>query len=140
MNIQWKILDGIKFAPKKGSEEAAGIDLFAPEDGIVEPLQRKVIKLGIKGEFPKGFTAILWDRSGLAAKQGITVLGGLVDSDYRGEWMVTLFNTTGESFRFKAGERICQVVFLPIPSVEVVISKDLSESKRGEGGLGSTGK
>lgn len=121
--------------------EAAGWDLYAPEDGYIDALSRKVIPLGFKAEFTNGWCCKFHDKGGMGAK-GIHHFGGLVESTYRGEWMVTLYNSTGETFYYKKGDRLIQAVFQLNGSLETRMLEvtSLTETGRGEGRFGSTGK
>lgn len=119
--------------------QAAGFDIFAPQDAVLDPLCRKLIKVGVKSEFTEGYVGQINDRSGMGNK-GITVFGGVIDSSYRGEWGVILYNSTGEVFNIKAGDKIAQVLFMKVETPEVlVIEGELSESRRADKGFGSSG-
>jgi dUTP pyrophosphatase len=120
--------------------DAVGWDIFAPEDGFLDPLTRKLIPLGFAAEFAVGHIGKFFDRSGMGNK-GMPHFGGVVDPDYRGEWKLILYNRTHETFHWKAGDRLVQVVFwkVEVDFVPQWVSK-LSLTSRGEGGLGSTGR
>ncbi len=129
-----------RFDLKKGSKDAAGYDICTLHDVIVVPGQN-VISTGITVEIPVGFYGQLASRSGLASK-GFLVMGGVIDSDYRGEVKVLLFNLNGDSKKFEAGDRIAQLIILPLYNMELVKateSTSLSETVRGSDGFGSTG-
>ncbi len=130
--------------PKYETEQSAGVDLraFLQEDVIVKPLQRVLIPTGLYIELPQGYEAQIRPRSGLAYKHGITVLNtpGTIDADYRGEIKVILVNLSNEDFTIKSGERICQMVINKYEQAEFNLVDKLSETKRGEGGFGHTGK
>jgi dUTP pyrophosphatase len=118
---------------------AVGYDIFCPEDATIDPLQRRLIKVGVKTEFTEGHVGLIRDRSGMGNK-GITVLAGVIDPSYRGEWGVILYNTTPHPFEIKAGSKIAQVLFIKVELPDVVIvDGELSESARGEKGFGSSG-
>ncbi|MCX8058372.1 MAG: dUTP diphosphatase [Spirochaetes bacterium] len=125
------------------TEGASGIDLYADidDDLMIKPLERVLIKTGIILEIPEGYEAQIRPRSGLAIKHGITVLNspGTIDSDYRGEICVILINLSSEEFVVKPLSRIAQLVFAKVYKPEIQIVDDLSETKRGSGGFGSTG-
>lgn len=127
---------------KKAHETDAGIDLRAATDVtiILSPGTFAVIPLGISTEFDAGYEAQLRARSGLAAKHGIGLVNGVgtIDSGYRGEWGVVLYNYNKEPFVIKPGDRICQVVFNQLPKV-VIDSGDIDYSDDRCGGFGSTG-
>ena len=139
MILKVKKLHDNAILPKKALSGDAAFDLFAVEDGFVNPLSVRSIPIGIATEFPPEFYGDIRTRSSLA-KKGIVSLGGVVDSGYRGEWGVILYNSTGSTFNYKAGDRIAQVLFLRVPAAEVNQVAELAESVRGEGGYGSTGR
>lgn len=130
--------------PKYETENSAGMDVRANLDDriILEPGERTLIKTGLKLEIPSGYECQVRPRSGLAYKNGITVLNspGTIDADYRGEVGVILINHGTSSFIIEPGERIGQLVFNKYERVEWETSETLSETERGEGGFGSTGK
>jgi len=119
---------------------SAGYDLYCIDYWDVSPGHRVLIPLGIATEMPYGYFGKLMDRSGLAAREGLTVLGGVIDNDYRGEWKVILFNTSGSTVHLKPGDRIAQVVFMVCGHFEVHEVENLSDTERGPGGFGSTGQ
>lgn len=139
VKVKVKLLDPEAKMPFYGSEESAGFDLYSIEQKIMAPGETAILKTGISMEIEKGYCWQFWDRSGLGAK-GITCLGGLGDSDYRGEFKVVLHNTTKNMYKVEKGDRIIQVV--PVPIVKAVFEQvnELSPTKRGEGGFHSTGK
>ena len=122
---------------------SAGMDLRAniSEAVILKPLARAIIKTGLFIELPVGFEAQVRPRSGLAAKQGLTVLNspGTVDADYRGEIGVILVNLSNTDFKIENGERIAQLVIAKHERAQWVEVQELNETSRGEGGFGSTG-
>ncbi len=128
--------------PKYAHVGDAGMDLYSAEDYILKSGERKIISSGIKVEVPEGYELQIRPRSGLAAKNGITVLNtpGTIDHQYRGIVGVILMNHSNESFEIKKGERIAQMVFNKFESAELIEVDELSETARGEGGFGSTGK
>ncbi|XP_031327694.1 deoxyuridine 5'-triphosphate nucleotidohydrolase, mitochondrial [Photinus pyralis] len=128
------------FSPIKGSVKAAGYDLKSAQDCQVPARGKAIVSTGIKVQLPEGCYGRIAPRSGLAAKNFIDVGAGVVDEDYRGELKVILFNHSDSAFEVKAGDRIAQLICEKIfyPDIEEV--KELSETERGEGGFGSTGK
>jgi dUTP pyrophosphatase len=130
--------------PEYESAGAAGMDLraFLQADITIPPLGRTRIPTGLFVEVPEGYEAQIRPRSGLAYNSGITVLNspGTVDSDYRGELGVILINLSAEPFTVKNGERIAQMVIAPVVRALVSEVELLSETRRGSGGFGSTGK
>lgn len=126
--------------PTKANVSDAGWDLYALEDVVINPKQRETIKTGVALEIPDGYVGLIWPRSGLSVKQGIDVLAGVIDSGYRGEIMVCLLNTSDETVSIKAGDRIAQILFQPVPFFEIVEVEELMESDRGDKGFGSSGQ
>ena len=133
--------------PTFGSDFAAGADLYAcidPDTTIeIKPNETAKLSVGIKTEIPEGYVGLVFARSGLATKQDLAPANkvGVIDSDYRGEWFVPLHNHGSEVRTISNGERIAQVIFMPVPKVnfEETINSELSSTNRGEGGFGSTG-
>lgn len=130
--------------PEYGTEYSAGVDLraFIEKEVIVKPMERILISTGLYIELPLNFEAQIRPRSGLAIKHGITVLNtpGTIDADYRGEIKVILINLSAEDFVIKSGERICQMIIAKHETANFQLVTELSESGRGAGGFGSTGK
>ena len=129
--------------PKYETLLSAGMDVRAnlTESICLNPLERKLIPTGIFLEIPAGFECQVRPRSGLAFKNGITVLNspGTIDADYRGEVGVILINLSNEAFVIENGERIAQLVFSKVEQIEFELVGALSETDRGTGGFGSTG-
>ena len=129
--------------PQYATAGSAGLDLAAAIEDSLElaPGQRARVPVGIEIEVPPGHQAQVVPRSGLADKLGITLTNcvGTIDSDYRGEVQVLLINHGDKAHVFKRGDRIAQLVIIPIPRIEVIEVKDLAASARDRGGFGSTG-
>jgi dUTP pyrophosphatase len=117
----------------------AGFDLYAAEAGVIMPHGQQIIPVGISTSFSPEYYMRIAPRSGLAAKNGIDVMAGVVDSSYRGEWKVILRNTSNISFAYKVGDRIAQAIPEKISIEDFIFVDELSNSVRGEGGFGSTG-
>ncbi len=130
--------------PAYSTRLSAGMDIraFLQEDVIIRPMERRLIPTGLYVEIPEGFEAQIRPRSGLALKNGITVLNtpGTIDSDYRGEIGVILVNLSSEDFVVKNGDRICQMVIARHEIIDWDLSENLQLTGRGEGGFGHTGK
>lgn len=130
--------------PAYATEFSSGMDLCSCslDDIVIEPLQRLVVKTGIYLEIPEGYEAQIRPRSGMSLKYGITCINspGTIDADYRGEIGVILINLSKESYTIKHCDRIAQMVFCPFTKVKFIQSDILSETVRGEGGYGHTGK
>ncbi len=120
----------------------AGADLSSAEELILQPGQRATVATGVSIALPAGFVAFVVPRSGLAAKHGITVVNspGTVDAGYRGELKVTLLNTDpSQPFTINKGDRIAQMIVMPVVQARFIPVEKLPESERGESGFGSTG-
>ncbi len=145
MNIYFKRLPHAQDLPlpEYESEAAAGVDLRAAlsESISLEKAQRKLIPTGLQMALPKGYEAQIRPRSGLAWRNGITMLNtpGTIDSDYRGEVKVLAINHGDEAFEINHGDRIAQMVIAPVRQCTIKEVDELPESVRGEGGFGSTG-
>lgn len=132
--------------PAYQSAHAAGLDLLAavPEGTplVLAPGKHAMVPTALAIALPEGFEAQVRPRSGLAAKHGVTVLNspGTIDADYRGEIQVILINHGAEAFAIRRGERIAQMVIAPVVQAELVTVTTLSETNRGSGGFGSTGR
>jgi len=130
--------------PAYETASSAGMDLraFVDADVVLKPFERKLIPTGLYIELPDGYEAQIRPRSGLAIKSGITVLNspGTIDADYRGEIKVILINLSQDEFTIKSGERICQMVIAKHEKAEFVEVNEISETERGAGGFGHTGK
>ena len=131
--------------PFYGSEEAAGADIKACFDDkkslTLRPFERKLIPTGISLEIPKGYEIQVRPRSGLSFKTGLTIANapGTIDSDYRGEIKVIVANFSNNDEVIEHGLRIAQLVIAPVEQMKFIEATELSQTKRGEGGFGSTG-
>lgn len=146
MNIQVRIkkLSPNAIVPTYGSLYSAGADLYACEDAPVSiaPGETKLIHTGLSFEIPEYFAGLIYARSGLATKKGLAPANkvGVIDSDYRGEVMVSLYNQSGSVQTVEPGERLAQMVITPFLKAEFIEADELSDTVRGAGGFGSTGK
>ena len=143
MNIKIKKLKDNAVVPTRGSKYAAGADLYSAENDLyIEDRQTVMIGTGIAMEIPEGYVGLVYARSGLACKEGLAPANkvGVIDSDYRGEIKVALYNQSGQKKLVKNGERIAQIVIAPFLAPEFAEVSELDETDRGEGGFGSTGK
>ena len=129
--------------PEYQTEGASGMDLAAAIDEPVElkPLERKLIPTGIKIQLEKEFEAQIRPRSGMSIKHGITLINcvGTVDEDYRGEVCVPVVNISNESYTINRGDRIAQMVIMPVAKADVEVVEELTTTQRSSGGFGSTG-
>jgi dUTP pyrophosphatase len=129
--------------PTRAHEGDAGLDLYACESAHIGPGERWSVGTGVGVEIPAGHAGLVLPRSGLARDHGIALVNapGLIDSGYRGELRVLLLNTDpAETFRVEPGERIAQLLITPIATPEPVEATALTDSVRGEGGFGSSGR
>ena len=146
MNFKMKIkkLNDRAVIPTYGSEFSAGADLYACEgkEIVIKAGETRLIHTGIAMEIPCGYVGLVYARSGLASKRGLAPANkvGVIDSDYRGEIMVALYNQSGATQTVADGERIAQIVFTPYASAEFSVVDELEDTARGEGGFGSTGR
>jgi dUTP pyrophosphatase len=133
-----------KVLPEYKTEGAAGMDLCAAIDEPIElkPLERKLIPTGLKIELEHGFEAQIRPRSGMSIKHGITLINcvGTIDEDYRGEVCVPIVNISNEAYTIQPQERIAQMVIARVEQAKIEVVTELTETVRGEGGFGSTGK
>lgn len=130
--------------PRKATSGSAGLDLYAciDEDIILEPGESKMVPTGIAISLPENLAAFIFSRSGLAVKHGISLCNavGVVDSDYRGEICVALYNYGKNAYRVEVNERIAQMVVMPVCNFEFELTDRLDETERNEKGFGSTGR
>ena len=125
--------------PKYAHEGDAGFDLYSNEKYMLKPLEKKLVSTGISMAIPKGYVGLIWDRSGLAAKNSIHVLAGVIDSGYRGEIGVVLKNLGNDEFNVEKNMRVAQMLIQPVAKASLHLVEELDETNRGEGGFGSTG-
>jgi dUTP pyrophosphatase len=142
MTLKVRRLDARARLPTRAYPGDAGLDLYALEDGALDPGQRASVRTGIAVEIPEGEAGLVLPRSGLAARHGIALVNapGLIDSGYRGEIVVLLLNTDRSArFELAAGDRIAQLVLVKVQTPEVLEVEELAASERGAGGFGSSG-
>lgn len=140
--MQFKQLHPNFQLPTRGTALAGGYDLYMPEAGKIEEHQtHKMVGLGFSAAVPVGFVALILPRSGAGAKHGVQLRNtcGVIDSDYRGEWMVAVGQREGEELTWTKGERLFQYVLVPAAQFDPVLVDELPATNRGEGGFGSTG-
>jgi dUTP pyrophosphatase len=142
MTLKVRRLDARARLPSRAYPGDAGLDLYALEDGVLDPGERASVRTGIAVEIPDGEAGLVLARSGLAARHGIALVNapGLIDSAYRGEVRVLLLNTDRDSaFTISGGDRIAQLVLVKVQTPGVVEVEELAVSDRGVGGFGSSG-
>lgn len=119
----------------------AGLDLFCYKDVIIKPGQREIIGTGVAIELPTNqYVGLVWAKSGLGIREGLITLGGVLDSNYRGEVMIGLYNSSKESYKFEKGDKIAQLLVQSVERCDIKIVKKLSKTERGERKFGSSGK
>ena len=143
MNIRVKKLNENATLPTYGSEYAAGADLYACMDEAItiNPGETVMVHTGLAMEIPAGYAGLIYPRSGMASKRGLAPANkvGVVDPDYRGEFMVALHNHSLTAQTVEPNERIAQLVITPFLTANFEVTEELSDTVRGEGGFGSTG-
>ncbi len=143
MELKVQLLSDSATLPTRSHEGDAGLDLYAAEPAHIGPGERWQVATGIAIEIPAGHAGLVLPRSGLAQRHGISLVNapGLIDAGYRGEVKVLLLNNDpAEIFRIEPGDRIAQLLVTPFVSVEPQQAETLSETGRGDGGFGSTGR
>lgn len=139
MEIRVQKLSSTSRLPSKANEFDAGWDLYASDDAVIEPSKTELIGTDIALGIPEGYVGLIWDRSGMAAKKGIHRFAGVIDSGYRGEIKVCLWNSSEEFYIINKGDRIAQILFQPVPHFSLTETDGLSPTDRGSGGFGSSG-
>jgi len=117
----------------------AGADVYSAEEYLLIPGQRRTISTGIAVAIPEGYVGLVWGKSGIASRNGVTTLAGVIDSGYRGEVGIVLANLGEEPFRIERGMKVAQFLIQKVESVEFIEAEELDQTTRGEGGFGSTG-
>lgn len=138
MEIKVKKLDPDAKLPEYSNATDAGMDLFSIEDVVIKPGELQKVKTGLSIELPDGYVSLVWDKSGIAAKSLKTV-AGVIDSGYRGEYLIAMINLGKEDYIINKGDKVAQVLIQKVEHPTVVSVSDLSETSRGAGGFGSTG-
>ena len=118
----------------------AGMDLYVPETVHLLPGERKSIPLGLAFEIPDGYVGLMWDKSGLSHKHGVKTFGGVIDAGYRGEIHAGVMNLSDTPYTFEKGHKIVQILIQSVEHPKIIEVDELSESERGTGAFGSTGK
>lgn len=139
MNLEVKKLVPEAKLPTRAHADDAGLDLYSIEECTFAPGERRVVRTGIAMAIPTGCVGLIWDKSGLAAKAGLTTMGGVIDASYRGEIQVIVINLSSESYTIEQGSKIAQILIQRVELPEVCEGTELGDTIRGEGGFGSTG-
>jgi dUTP pyrophosphatase len=143
MNLRFARLSEAAVLPTRAHDGDAGLDLYAAEPAHIGPGERWSVSTGVAVEIPDGYAGLVLPRSGLALRHGISLVNspGLIDAGYRGELTVLLLNTDpAEIYRVEPGDRIAQLVVVAVAATEPIEAEELSESARGDGGFGSSGR
>lgn len=142
MKVAVKKLSSDAVLPSLGSAYAAGADLYSIEELTLAPGETKLVHTGLAMEIPVGYGGFIFARSGLATKKGLAPANkvGVVDADYRGEIMVALHNHGTQPQTVEKGERVAQMVLMPFLAAEYFETEELSDTARGDGGFGSSGR
>ena len=140
MKVKIKKLNAEAKLPAYAHEGDVGLDLFSLENYELNPGERKIFFLGFAMEFPTGYAAIVKDKGSLPKNGGIHTMGGVYDAGYRGEYNVNLINLGQEPYKISKGDKIAQLIIMPVTIAELEEVDKLSDSDRGSGRFGSTGK
>lgn len=133
--IKIQLLNDLATLPTRGSIYSAGLDLSSTDHGCIAPGESKIIKTGLAIDVGIGNVGLIWPRSKLGAKLNIQVQAGVIDADYRGEVMVSLFNAGEKGFEFQPGDKIAQLLVQACVVQEVVLTQELNKTCRGEAGI-----
>jgi dUTP pyrophosphatase len=138
--VKFILLNKSAKLPSYAHDDDAGFDVYSSETVTLKKGEYKGISTGIASEIPTGCFVSLRDKSGLSYSFGLHVLGGVIDAGYRGEWKVIMVNLGKKAYKFKKGDKIAQGILHVAPQAIIKSVSELSETKRGKGGFGSTGK
>lgn len=139
MELRWKKLDERAKAPIKGHPGDAGIDFLALEKVVFLPGAQMRVRTGIAVEIPEGHVGLIWDKSSISFNKGLKVMGGVIDAGFRGEVVLSLFNTNNKEQVLEYGDKVAQMIIQKFEDRELLEVQTLSETVRGEGREGSTG-
>lgn len=140
MQIKIKRLKDEARLPTYAHSGDVGMDMYSMESYELKTGERRIFYVGFALEFPEGFAAVVKDKSSLPMKYGIHTMGGVFDAGYRGEYNVNLINLGNEPYKISKGDKIAQILIYPIVIAELKEVNELSDSSRGDGKFGSTGK
>lgn len=138
--LNFKLLSPKAKLPQYAYPDDAGFDLYSTETVTLKPGQQHAFQLGLVSEIPVGWFVSVRDKSGLASKHSLHTMGGVIDSGYRGEWAVVLVNHGDQDYTVEEGDKVAQGILQQAPQAEIVEVDRLSDTSRGTGGFGSTGK
>ncbi|MES2930686.1 MAG: dUTP diphosphatase [Patescibacteria group bacterium] len=140
MKIKVKKLKENAKLPTKGHPGDAGMDFYALDEVVFQPLSQERVHTGVAIEIPEGCVGLIWDKSSISFNQGLKVMGGVIDSCFRGELIMSLYNTTDKVQKIEKGHKIAQMIIQRFEDCDIVEVSELSSTVRGEGREGSTGK
>lgn len=139
MKLKVKKLNPEAKLPSKGHPGDAGIDFFAVETAVFSPNAQVNVKTGVAVEIPDGFVGLIWDKSSISFNKGLKVMGGVIDSGYRGEIIMSLYNTSSKEQIIEKGQKVAQMIIQKFEDCSIEEAFEMSETVRGEGREGSTG-
>ncbi len=125
--------------PHYAHEGDAGLDLRASEEMSIMPSETKTVPTGVKMAIPNGYVGLVWDKSGVASKNSVKTMAGVIDSGYRGEIKVVMINLGKTEFKITKDMKVAQILFQPVTRANLTLKDSLDDTARGEGGFGSTG-
>lgn len=137
--LKFKKLHKNAITPKYDHLDDAGFGIYSIEEKVLKPMEYCAIATGISSEIPHDYFVSFRDRSSMSIK-GLHVMGGVIDSGYRGEWKVILINLSGVDYKIEVGDKIAQGILQSAKQAKIEVVEDLSNTSRGEGGFGSTGR
>jgi dUTP pyrophosphatase len=140
MNLHVKLLSPDAKVPTKGHPGDAGIDFYSTETVVFAPHGQMRVSTGVAVEIPDGHVGLIWDKSSVSFNQGLKVMGGVIDAGFRGEVTMSLYNTTNKEQVIEKGNKIAQMILQKFEECAIVVAEALSETVRGTGREGSTGK
>jgi dUTP pyrophosphatase len=140
LKLNIKKLHPDAIVPKYALPSDAAFDLFAINSITISPGHQVVVPTGISMAIPEGYVGLIWDKSSIAIKNGIKTMGGVIDAGYRGEVLVGVINLSDKEYTFEKGHKVTQMIIQERLHADIVEVDNLSETERGAGGFGSTGK
>ena len=139
MNLNVKKLHNDAKLPTKGHPGDAGIDFYAIDTVMFAPNAQMRVHTGVALEIPEGHVGLIWDKSSISFNQGLKVMGGVIDAGFRGELVMSMYNTTDKEQKIEKGHKIAQMIIQKFEDCDIVEVADLSDTVRGDQGFGSTG-
>lgn len=139
MKIKVKKLKENAKLPTKGHPGDAGIDFYSSEEVVFSPMSQARVPTGVSMEIPNGFVGLIWDKSSISFNKGLKIMGGVIDSGYRGEIIMSLLNTSNNEVVIEKGHKIAQMIIQKFEDCDIVEVDELADSIRGDGREGSTG-